>query len=614
VLETAPTDGICEFPLVYLYGECVNGCPSGMVSIEGKCYFGCEYEATEVGSNLNGECNSSCFLVNDYECNINSCEDITSSTHCAIMDIYFEHPCFWNESASPYCHLKTCESFGWGSVSLKEECELFSGMEDVPTCVFILDKDGLTGTCENKTNITKCTNFLEPSQCFSHNNVLINDECVWINEERCIPENTSQACSWYISENNCTETIDKTECLWWLVNNEKKGCIIKCVGGKYYDTTSEICENCKAGEYSTVGVVTCNKCPSGTYSETEGATSDSTCKICSAGTYSEEGSSSCTKCLTGTYSEEGSSLCMECGKGTEPNKEHTECVNCSAGEYNGERGGTCERCNGGEYSTEGAEKCNKCPSGTYSGTTGTSIESCIKCSAGTYSETEGATNDSTCKQCLPGSYGEKSGSSSCLLCPEGTYNEKEGSKSINDCSNCPLGYISVSGSSGCVRSCSSMNDMIDKCEAVDGCMVIGGYCDDNFCPSFLLESYEEECGFPCVKSVEENICVFDKCASYDEILCVEHKISRCGPDLLGRCHFQTCSEIDIELAYFYKFLDFSIFFNICFILSICQNVIGCHVADGVDCVEDCNTIMDGSRCPDGFIFASLYVLIFYMSN
>jgi hypothetical protein len=87
------------------------------------------------------------------------------------------------------------------------------------SCIFIFDKNKIGGSCKEKTNITGCSDFYESSQCLSHNDVSINEECVWIKEEVCIGENTSTSCSSYISKNNCTETIEREKCF-FIEGNE----------------------------------------------------------------------------------------------------------------------------------------------------------------------------------------------------------------------------------------------------------------------------------------------------------------------------------------------------------------------------------------------------------
>jgi hypothetical protein len=139
--QTQLINSMCELPLLYLDGDCVYCCPDRMVGMGGKCYFGCEYKDTQVSKDLNGECSTGCLLVNDYECNITSCEDIDSSSHCNDMNTDIEN-----------------------------------------ACVFIFDKNELTGSCLNKINITECSVFHESSQCVSHGNINVNN-CIWIEDD-----------------------------------------------------------------------------------------------------------------------------------------------------------------------------------------------------------------------------------------------------------------------------------------------------------------------------------------------------------------------------------------------------------------------------------------------
>jgi hypothetical protein len=103
-----------------------------------------------------------------------------------------------------------------------------------------------------------------------------------------------------------------------------------------------------------------------------------------------------------------------------------------------------------------------------------------------------------------------------------------------------------------------MNDKMERCEDVDGCMVVGGLCEEDTCTNVQLndsleEEEEEECRFPCIRNIEKGVCIPDRCARYDEKSCGgEHNVSRCGLGTLKRCHTLSCPEIDPEFVYFFS--------------------------------------------------------------
>jgi hypothetical protein len=215
-----------------------------------------------------------------------------------------------------------------------------------------------------------------------------------------------------------------------------------CLSGKYSNTTgqssSETCQNCAAGKFSALtgqsSSATCQNCDAGKFSTATGQSSSATCQNCQAGTYGNlTGSTACTLCPVLTTSAAGSSIVTQC--------------TCDSG-YVGPNGGPCIACVLGTCLNT---SCQDCLAGTYARLTGSSV--CENCLAGKYSTATGQSSSGTCQNCSAGKFSDKVGqnsSATCENCVAGKYSIATGQSSSDTCQNClPGTYSNLTGITAC---------------------------------------------------------------------------------------------------------------------------------------------------------------------
>jgi hypothetical protein len=190
-----------------------------------------------------------------------------------------------------------------------------------------------------------------------------------------------------------------------------------CLAGKYASLTgSSVCENCFAGKFSALtgqsSSSTCQNCDAGKFSTATGQSSSATCQNCQAGTYGNlTGSTACTLCPVLTTSAAGSSIVTQC--------------TCDSG-YVGPNGGPCIACVLGTCLNT---SCQDCLAGTYARLTGSSV--CENCLAGKYSTATGQSSSGTCQNCSAGKFSDKVGQNSsgtCENCVAGKYSIATGQR------------------------------------------------------------------------------------------------------------------------------------------------------------------------------------------
>ena len=318
--------------------------------------------------------------------------------------------------------------------------------------------------------------------------------------------------------------------LWFTLKQYADTC---CLCGKPYIGASS-CSFCQVGTYNDLdtGVATCKKCASGD-SPIGTAREEDCVGFCAKGTQFEPISAACMKCPLGKYKNStanGIDLCSECEEhipGTTTAETGSEsrddcvcrpgwkidgakCKTCDVGKYSATReasdcddcvhgkqpytfckdgkqqGDTltekdcssiinqiqcfgkddeqCCICGGGvrDYAPTGQSSCSDCLPGTFKASASTS-----KCSAMDPSCQHANDYDSDCSTCPSGKFSDRSGSSvdkccapgkvgdaaDCKPCQEGSYQESSESSS---CMLCPHAQTSPSGStaiSDCYVSC-----------------------------------------------------------------------------------------------------------------------------------------------------------------
>jgi hypothetical protein len=387
--------------------------------------------------------------------------------------------------------------------------------------------------------------------------------------------------------------------------NGSGGCN-KCSAGTYKDRDVNKCTSCLEGTYSNeTGSGSCSTC--GTETAGSNIESGSTYCLCSEG-YGGDGRGGCTLCYNGEYSLDGGS-CLKCPEGTFLNgvgKSVEDCVRCPNGSFSNMSGSvTCNMCGLGSEANEERTGCicsndyimvdgkcdviNNCNErkereGNGCGDGCVVMENGKGCGKECDNEAHYEVNeDGRCieKRCSSrrpvivedGNGEEKEGncgSGDCVYdngvckiiceCEDGmvhVYNKSnicssdicEG-YSLEECGddieeNCIIGKISDDNEEvSChKRRCSDIN--VDNCEDVVGCAIIGGLCGDNTCGNLIKD--KDECDEICVIKVvnDETECILDHCASFDEVNCKDHYLSRCDMDIsAGICRTHKCSNFN----------------------------------------------------------------------
>lgn len=173
-----------------------------------------------------------------------------------------------------------------------------------------------------------------------------------------------------------------------------------------------------------------------------GLSEDDNCAVCSPGTYSDTArANSCSNCPAGTWNQ----LFVSSSK--------SDCILCDLGKYSTDIGAvsvaTCNDCGAGKYlagkhnnETDHDEEtdCKMCPKGYYGESAGLSV--CSTCPSGTYQDLDGQMSPSSCRDCPKGTFGNQAGSYSeqlCLMCPTGTWSNKTGLSDTDSCTTCGAG-------------------------------------------------------------------------------------------------------------------------------------------------------------------------------
>lgn len=260
-------------------------------------------------------------------------------------------------------------------------------------------------------------------------------------------------------------------------NNEQQTECIKCMKGERSTTGKENrtqCMMCPKGKTSTDEAGTCFDCPAGKHTGEDGMAA---CVICDGGRFSNDtGKHECSMCPPGRYNDlDTQTVCFVCAKGTYQDKttNATRCTQCEKGKYGGSEGlHVCEPCERGKkVDLKGQKICDACPPG-YSTRNLTQQTTCSQCLSGTFAHRSGAhtcqacpagkrnTNDGAmaCVNCPAGQWQNETNQTDCNVCPAGRANDQSGgttdnptllSTNVTGCYDCPKGKYSLASSPKC---------------------------------------------------------------------------------------------------------------------------------------------------------------------
>ena len=198
-----------------------------------------------------------------------------------------------------------------------------------------------------------------------------------------------------------------------------------CATGKYAQLAIA-CSSCDVGKYVDADRTDCDACAAGTYGDNNTPTGTSAhCVACAQGSHSEAGETTCEPCAKGKFGAGGQTSaeehCHDCKTGRfAASTGTTACVSCDAGKFGrGDKDSSqhCVACAAGSVSEEASSSCKRCGKGKFALPTKTR---CVQCLKGQYQDKAGST---TCRACLPGTYGAGSQSSAtyCKACALGQY-------------------------------------------------------------------------------------------------------------------------------------------------------------------------------------------------
>jgi hypothetical protein len=162
------------------------------------------------------------------------------------------------------------------------------------------------------------------------------------------------------------------------------------------------------------------------------------CEECEPGQYDhdQDPATACEYCEPGKVSWSGVTVDDEeydlvpeteswVGRGT---WKSYHCESCTAGMYAKKYDSSCHDCVGGSYTPEdGMDYCEICEQGTMSED---KARACIICAQGTFAAER---NQSYCALCAVGQYGNSTKAASCVECPEQTGHTKEGGTRLRSC-------------------------------------------------------------------------------------------------------------------------------------------------------------------------------------
>jgi hypothetical protein len=213
-----------------------------------------------------------------------------------------------------------------------------------------------------------------------------------------------------------------------------------CPGGKFADSTTHSCINCKQGMYAMhPGLARCESCVAGRFgaSNSSAHTSETPCQECAVGMYQHgQGQASCLRCPAGYHAHQaGTSSCTRCLKGEYAHEAYGKAL--------------CSTCESGRFAVVTHNRtfrmrqvlprglCIKCPAGKHQAgveehAKHTRASACLGCETGKYQD---ATGRIECKDCPRGKHTAKQGEGSCSLCMPGKWQALAGERSCLKCSS-----------------------------------------------------------------------------------------------------------------------------------------------------------------------------------
>nr|XP_034312620.1 uncharacterized protein LOC105346442 isoform X2 [Crassostrea gigas] len=295
------------------------------------------------------------------------------------------------------------------------------------------------------------------------------------------------------------------------MSNKSYDCLPMCLGGRFFNQTSTMCERCPKGSWNngnfTMKFEECVACPvkftttgpgmisednctllncdPGSYisgtdcllcdygyyqparhqksciqcgtnlnTSTQGASIQGECQLfCGAGL---EGHYSCTPCKEGfVKGGSGTFMCQECTGNLTSNDARTECTElfCDKGYYSNAHQNSCMPCDIGYFKKDrgNALKCTRCPDGFLTpNIASTSAENCNEpfCIPGHY-----LNSGDVCVPCMIGFYKDVTGNGNCTACPAKLTTPLMGSTELSNCSIvfCNAGEKRISSNNTCMK-------------------------------------------------------------------------------------------------------------------------------------------------------------------
>ena len=246
-----------------------------------------------------------------------------------------------------------------------------------------------------------------------------------------------------------------------------------------------VCRACPSGSYSqATGGVACDACATGTFSQEYGSTictqcvidsyqnrlGGSTCYQCGPGFISSEERLGCIPCPAGTHESTGSCIACEANQVSGMGQDACQvcpiglgyldglCIPCPQG-YAQNTLGTCEECPVNTYYSDST--CSPCPSRTFTAASGQI--SCTPCAPGTHGD--------ACQPCSPGTYSTGYAQTACLECKRGKYTQAYAASSESTCVNCVAGTY---WQDRLCKNCPENTESPPAATAVTECLAVQG--------------------------------------------------------------------------------------------------------------------------------------------
>lgn len=311
------------------------------------------------------------------------------------------------------------------------------------------------------------------------------------------------------SSDACLDCMPNSETEEVLGHETVHACM--CISG-FYHSSDTVCTECSPGTYNEhINRTTCTKCPAGTASNIDSADDVSLCKTCVPAKYAHPGSVFCTNCNLHATSAPGSKVlsdckcnqgffgndgghCTFCPRGTFKNViGNSSCADCPSGKFSSTLNATsvdfCLECAPGKYSHAGLAECISCPSDSTSPESSRVVQDC-ECVAGFTGP-----NGGPCIKCEAGKFKTDVGNHSCSLCYPGKYSVAIGSTTNSSCKDCVAGTYSHAGASDCV-TCPEHSTSPVASERIEACECVAGFTgpDAGPCTQCAIGKYKTDVG------------------------------------------------------------------------------------------------------------------------